>query len=157
MRNSEYASYSLLAIGQSPLKTLASEFATSLACSRALHELYSGNTTWTAPDPFKVFTELRLAQRNLTHEGIAALELPKSFVKKTSHPDFNPKEALKLAKELGTEQDSLDAQYVSELANVDETVETIRGRQRDYTPAVHQWVRVLAEKGVLRQFIQDMN
>ncbi|KAI0381119.1 cysteine proteinase [Hypomontagnella monticulosa] len=157
MRNSEFSSFSLLAIGQSPLKTLASELATSIACSRALHELYSGNTFWSVPDPFKTFANYRTAQQGLTHETITALGLPQSFVDKMSHPDFIPKEALKLAEELKTEQESLDAQYVAELATVDDTVEMIRSRQRDYTPAVHQWVRVLAEKGVLRQLIQEMD
>ncbi|KAI1135455.1 cysteine proteinase [Hypoxylon sp. FL0543] len=157
MRNSEFSSYSLLAICQSPLYTLAEELATSLACSRALHELYSGNPTWTVPDPFKTFSDERLAQRNLTPEGIASLQLPASFVAKTSQPDFGAAEALILAQDLRIEQDSLDAQYAAELATVGETVEMIRGRQRDYTPAIHQWVRALAEKGVLRELIQEMD
>ncbi|KAI1411544.1 cysteine proteinase [Hypoxylon sp. FL1857] len=157
MRNSDFSSYSLLAICQSPLYTLAEELATSLACSRALHELYSGNPTWTVPDPFKTFSDERLAQRNLAPAGIAALQLPVSFVDKTSQPDFGVAEALTLARDLGIEQESLDAQYVAELATVDEAVEMVRGRQRDYTPAIHQWVRALAEKGVLRELIQEMD
>ncbi|KAI0836162.1 cysteine proteinase [Hypoxylon sp. FL0890] len=157
MRNSEFSSYSLLAICQSPLDTLAGDLATSLASSRALHELYSANPIWTVPDPFKTFSDERLAQRNLTSEGIAGLQLPMSFLVKTSQPNFGPAEASTLAQELRTEQDALDAQYVAELAAVDETVEMIRGRQRDYTPAIHQWVRALAEKGVLRELIQGMD
>lgn len=155
-RNSEIPEFSLLAICQSPLQTLAKEFATSLACSHALHELYSGNTNWTVPDPFKAFPASHLAQRNLTREDITSQELPDLYRIRTSHPDFNSDEALKLGKELRTEQDSLDAQYVAELATVDEAVDIIRGRQRDYTPAIHHWVRALAEKGVLRGLIQDM-
>ncbi|KAI0844876.1 cysteine proteinase [Daldinia vernicosa] len=156
MRNSEMPEFSLLAICQSPLQTLAKELAISLACSHALHELYSGNTNWTVPDPFKAFPAPHLAQRNLTREDIVSQELPDLYKIRTSHPDFNADEALKLAKELRTEQDSLDAQYVAELATVDEAVDIIRGRQRDYTPAIHHWVRALAEKGVLRGLIQDI-
>ncbi|KAF3066371.1 Ubiquitin carboxyl-terminal hydrolase isozyme L5 [Daldinia childiae] len=155
-RNSEIPDFSLLAICQSPLQTLAKEFATSLACSHALHELYSGNTNWTVQDPFKAFPASHLAQRNLTREYITSQELPDLYKIRTSHPDFNSDEASKLGKELRTEQDSLDAQYVAELATVDEAVDIIRGRQRDYTPAIHHWVRALAEKGVLRGLIQDM-
>ncbi|KAI0098441.1 cysteine proteinase [Daldinia grandis] len=156
MMQKEIPEFSLLAICQSPLKTLAKELATSLACSHALHKLYGGNTNWTAPDPSKAFPAFHLTQRNLTREDIASQELPALYRIRTSHPDFNSDEALKLAKELRTEQDSLDAQYVAELATVDEAVDIIRGRQRDYTPAIHHWVRVLAEKGALRGLIQDM-
>ncbi|KAI8965536.1 cysteine proteinase [Daldinia sp. FL1419] len=156
MRNSDFSSYSLLAICQSPLNALSKDLATSLACSHALHELYSGNLNWTVPDPFKAFPASHLAERNLTREGISATTLPDTYTAKTSHPDFDATDALNLAKDLRTEQDSLDAQYVAELAAVDEAVDIIRGRQRDYTPAIHHWVRALAEKGVLRGLIQEM-
>ncbi|KAI1105422.1 cysteine proteinase [Jackrogersella minutella] len=154
-RNSEDSSYSLLAICQSPLKTLAGELATSLSRSHALHSRFGGDKAWTAPDPFETFTDARLAQLNLSRAKVASLKPPDSFLAQTSSPDFGPAEALALAKDLRTEQDFLDVQYVAELATVDEAVETVRGRQRDYTPAVHQWVRSLAEKGVLRGLIQE--
>ncbi|KAI1371013.1 cysteine proteinase [Hypoxylon crocopeplum] len=157
MRNADFSSYSLLSICQSPLKTLSGDLAISLACSRALDELFSGNPTWSIPDPFKTFIDARLTQRNLSRKGIADLELPAPFTAKMGQVDFGPAEALEIAGELKTEQDSLDAQYVVELATIDEAVEMVRGRQRDYTPAIHQWVRALAEKGVLRELIQEMN
>ncbi|KAI1804669.1 cysteine proteinase [Daldinia bambusicola] len=156
MRNSEFSSYSLLAICQSPLDTLTKDLATSLACSHALHELFQGNTKWTAPDPFSAFPASHLAQRNLAREHILSVELPPSYTARTSHPDFGSDEGMEMARELRAEQDSLDAQYVAEMAAVDEAVDIIRGRQRDYTPAIHQWVRALAEKGVLRGLIQEM-
>ncbi|KAI2469175.1 cysteine proteinase [Annulohypoxylon bovei var. microspora] len=156
MRNSEYSSYSLLAICQSPLQALCAELATSLVCSRTLHELFSQNSDWTVPDPFEILTNMRPDQRNTTSESLTRATHPASFTAKTSDPDFNAAAALQLAQELKTEQDSLDAQYVAELAAVDEAVETVRGRQRDYTPAIHQWVKALAEKGVLREFIREM-
>ncbi|KAI2627534.1 cysteine proteinase [Hypoxylon sp. NC1633] len=156
-RNSNFSSYSLLSICHSPLKTLSNELAASLACSHALDKLYSGNPTWSVSDPFKTFDDARLAQLNLTREGIAGLELPASFTTKTGEIDFGPAEALELAGKLKAEQDSLDAQHVVELATVDEAVEMVRGRQRDYTPAIHQWVRALAEKGALRELILEMD
>ncbi|KAI1207415.1 cysteine proteinase [Annulohypoxylon truncatum] len=156
VRNSEFSSYSLLAICQSPLKTLCTELATSLACSRTLHERFSNDPAWTIPDPSEIFTNMRPGQRNMTSESLKKAELTESFTTKTSHPEFDTAAALQLAQELKMEQDSLNAQYVAELATVDEAVETVRGRQRDYTPAIHQWVKALAEKGVLREFIQEM-
>ncbi|KAI1463549.1 cysteine proteinase [Daldinia caldariorum] len=156
-RNSEFSSYSLLAICQSPLDTLTKELATSLACSHALHERFKGDAKWTFPDPFASFPTSHLAQRNLTRESILSVELPAPYTARTkSRPGFDADEALALARELKTEQDSLDAQYVAEMAAVDEAVDIIRGRQRDYTPAIHCWVRALAEKGVLRGLIREI-
>ncbi|KAL7620034.1 hypothetical protein AAE478_010583 [Parahypoxylon ruwenzoriense] len=157
LRNSDFSSYSLLAICQSPLKALSSDLARSLTCSHALDTLFSGNPTWTVSPPFKTFPDARLAQRNLTREMIVGFELPISFKDRVGATDFGPEQALALARDLNTEQESLDAQYVAELATVDEAVEMVRGRQRDYTPAIHQWVRALAEKGVLRELIQEID
>ncbi|KAI1458521.1 cysteine proteinase [Annulohypoxylon moriforme] len=156
MRNSEFSSYSLLAICQSPLKTFCIELATSLACSRTLHKRFNSDPAWTVPDPLDIFADMRPEQRNMTSEHLEKAELTESFATRTSRPDFDTAAALELAQELKTEQESLNAQYVAELASVDEAVETVRGRQRDYTPAIHQWVKALAEKGVLREFIQEI-
>ncbi|KAI1090504.1 cysteine proteinase [Rostrohypoxylon terebratum] len=156
MRNSEMSSYSLLAICQSPLKTLCMELATSLACSRTLQEHFSKDPAWTVPDPNEIFTDMRPEQRNMTSEHLEKAVLPESFTSRISQPDFDTAAALQSAQELKTEQESLNAQYVAELSAVDEAVETVRGRQRDYTPAIHQWVKALAEKGVLRELIQEM-
>ncbi|OTB02380.1 hypothetical protein M426DRAFT_13527 [Hypoxylon sp. CI-4A] len=156
MSNSDFSSYSLLSICQSPLQTLSNDLATSLACSCTLHNMFSGDQTWTIPDPFQVFPNARLMQRGLTTKTVISQRHPESFQAKVGHADFAIAEAAELARELRTEQDSLDAQYVAELATVDEAVETVRGRQRDYTPAIHQWVQALAEKGVLRELIQEM-
>ncbi|KAI0893187.1 cysteine proteinase [Annulohypoxylon nitens] len=156
MRNSEMSSYSLLAICQSPLKTLCIELATSLACSRTLQERFGKDPTWTVPDSNEIFTDMRPEQRNMISEHLEKAVLPESFMSRIGQPDFDTAAALQLAQELKTEQESLNAQYVAELASVDEAVETVRGRQRDYTPAIHQWVKALAEKGVLRELIQEM-
>ncbi len=33
----------------------------------------------------------------------------------------------------------------------------IHERQRDYTPAIHEWVSILAEKGALRELIAEVD
>ncbi|KAI0397498.1 cysteine proteinase [Xylariaceae sp. FL0594] len=71
--------------------------------------------------------------------------------------DMGKNPLVSLAEGLRAEQDDLDARYAAEAAAVDEAVEMIRRRQRDYTPAIHAWVRILAEKGVLRELIQEMD
>lgn len=49
----------------------------------------------------------------------------------------------------------LTAEHAVEIASCKEGLEMMHERQKDYTPAVHQWVQILAEKGVLRRFIVE--
>ncbi|KAI0157077.1 cysteine proteinase [Hypoxylon sp. FL1284] len=152
MRNSEYSSYNLLAICQSPLKNRARELAENLACSFALHkhsEAVSG--------PFTTFTDARLGQFNLTRDFIVSLPLPASFNATVNEPAFDSSAAHALAEELELKRESLEALLVSELEIVDEMMRKFRGRQRDYTPAIHEWVRLLAQKRALRGLIQEMD
>ncbi|CAJ2508576.1 Uu.00g136020.m01.CDS01 [Anthostomella pinea] len=155
--DSEFMSYNLLAICQSPLTTISDSLAANLACAHALEGLFSGGLSWNVPSPWKTFPDDRLAKFNLRRDQITERELPATFTSKSSRPDFDLAAARKLAEELHADQEALEAQYVAELATVQEAVEMIRGRQRDYTPAVHQWVRLLAEKGELREFIQQID
>ncbi|KAI3319906.1 cysteine proteinase [Xylariaceae sp. AK1471] len=157
-QDDEFLSFNLLAICQSPLLTITQELATSLATAKALDDVVSGGSSWNVPNPWSHFPDDRLARFNLTRDQILAEYSPRpSFETEISDPRFNLAAAQKLAEELCAEQEALEAQYVAEVATVEEAVEMIRARQRDYTPAVHQWLRVLAEKGVLRELIQDMD
>ncbi|KAI1428956.1 ubiquitin carboxyl-terminal hydrolase [Xylaria sp. FL1777] len=157
-QNDEFLSFNLLAICQSPLVTLSRDLATSLATAKALDDVVTGSPSWDVPTPWETFPDDRLARFNLTREQILTQHAPHpSFDTRVSDPSFDLDAARKLAHELRTEQETLETQYVNEVATVDEAVEMIRARRHDYTPAVHQWVRVLAEKGVLRQLIQEMD
>ncbi|KAI0441834.1 cysteine proteinase [Xylaria telfairii] len=128
-------SFNLLAICQSPLLTLSQSLARSLATAEALG----------VGDVWKSFPDERLARLNLTREQILG-EFSSSL----------PGDAQTLTEEeLRAKMEALEARYVEEVAAVHDAVEMNRARQRDYTPAVHQWVRVLAEKGVLRELIQE--
>ncbi|KAI1751084.1 cysteine proteinase [Xylaria castorea] len=134
-QDDEYPSFNLLAICQSPLLTLSQSLARSLATAKALD----------ISDVWKSFPDERLARFGLNREQILA-----EF---SSSPP--PDDAQKSTREeLRAEAEALEARYVEEEAAVHDAVEMIRARQRDYTPAVHQWVRVLADKGVLRDLIQ---
>ncbi|KAI8627587.1 cysteine proteinase [Xylariaceae sp. FL1651] len=157
-RDDEFLSFNLLAICQSPLLTISQKLAASLATTDAVSGMFSRNPVWNVPSPWLSFPDDRLARFNLTRNEITTNHSPPPHVAtQISDPSFDLAAAQKLVGELRTEQEALEAQYVAELATIDEAVEMIRGRQRDYTPAVHQWVRILAEKGVLRELIQEMD
>jgi ubiquitin carboxyl-terminal hydrolase L5 len=154
----EFLSFNLLAICQSPLLTITQALATNLATAKALDDVVSGGSSWNVPNPWSHFPDDRLARFNLRRDQILAEYSPRPSLKnQMSDPGFTLAAAQKLAEELCAEQEVLEAQYIAEVATVDEAVEMIRARQRDYTPAVHQWLRVLAEKGVLRGLIQEMD
>jgi ubiquitin carboxyl-terminal hydrolase L5 len=160
-QDDEFLNFNLLAICQSPLLTISQDLATSLATAKALDDVVvTGSPSWDddVPTPWTNFPDDRLARFNLTRDHILTQCSPRpSFDAQISDPAFNLAAAQKLAEELRVEQEALEAQYVAELATVDEAVDMISGRQRDYTPAVHQWLRILAEKGVLRELIQESN
>lgn len=158
LRNSEYCSYNLLAICQSPLKKRTGDLAESLACSAALHDLFASSPSQSIPDPFATFTDARLARLSLTRENVAECRVPASFAAKLERPDFDSAAALQMARDLEAEQSLLEVLMVAELEGVDEMMERFRGRQRrDYTPAIHHWVKALAEKGILRELIQEID
>ncbi|KAI1814140.1 cysteine proteinase [Poronia punctata] len=154
-QDNEYLSFNLLATCQSPLLTTSQQLGKSLATSLALANLHN----WPLDSIWGRFTDDEyLARFGLTREKILANFSPhKSFKERANRPDFDIKAAERLAEELRTEQDSLDARHAAELATVDEAIEMIRGRRRDYTPAIHKWVRILAEKGVLEDLIRDVD
>ncbi|KAI1349239.1 ubiquitin carboxyl-terminal hydrolase [Xylaria sp. FL0043] len=157
-QNNEFLSFNLLAICQSPLLTISRNLARSLATAKALDDVVTGSPSWDVPTPWENFPDSRLERFDLTREQILAEHSPHpSFDARVNDPNFDLVTAQKLAQELCNEQEALEAQYVNEVATVDEAVEMIRARRRDYTPAVHQWVRILAEKGVLRQLIQEVD
>lgn len=149
--------YNLLAVCQSPLKALSSELGTNYACGRYLHEAGHMIPTWGVPDPLKDVSDAQLAEYNLTRAAINALHPPPDFLKQVMREDFDAHAARKLASELENRRLFLITQHANGLDKANLAVDVIRGRQRDFTPAVHRWARVLAEKGMLRQMIRDMD
>ncbi|GAP89867.1 putative ubiquitin carboxyl-terminal hydrolase protein [Rosellinia necatrix] len=167
-QNDEFLSYNLLAVCQSPLLALSRDLAASLATAKALEDavavavagnpsspsLWDGaGATWTD------FADDRLARCGLTRERILADFAPDAsrLGNSSGSSALDPAAARALAAELRAEQAALEARYVDEAATADEAVDMIRARRRDYTPAVHHWVRLLAEKGVLRELIKEVD
>ncbi|KAI0104223.1 cysteine proteinase [Nemania sp. FL0031] len=162
-QNDEFLSFNLLAICQSPLLTLSRRLATSLSTAKALEDAIassplSRDVNINIKTPWADFPNDRLARFNLTREKISA-EFPPDAARVGGavRGDGDGDAAQSLAEELRAELEALEALYVAEVATVEEAVDMIRARGRDYTPAVHQWVRTLAEKGVLRELIQEMD
>ncbi|KAI5859918.1 cysteine proteinase [Durotheca rogersii] len=146
MRGADFSSYSLLAVCRSPVRGLVADLAANLAGARALAARRGPDP---GPDPAPPWDDAaRLAQWGLTREAVARAAPPPAAL-----ADPDPDAA---ARRLAAQRDALEARYAAELAAADEAAEAARGRQRDYTPAIHQWVRALAQKGALRALIQEI-
>ncbi|RYP55461.1 hypothetical protein DL769_010157 [Monosporascus sp. CRB-8-3] len=153
MMLNEALSYNLLAVCQSPLTTISRSLAANLAGTLALHYTFREEPTWTYPDPLSNFADdARLAQFGLTRAAVASTPVPPAVLAAKTVDA-----AKKLMWDLRNEREALEAEHAAEIATVDEAVSMIRGRQRDYTPAIHEWLRVLAEKGVLRELITEID
>ncbi|TGJ78563.1 hypothetical protein E0Z10_g10200 [Xylaria hypoxylon] len=128
-QNDEFLSFNLLAICQSPLLTLSQNLATSLATAKALDDVVTGSPSWEVPTPWENFPDDRLVRFNLTREQILTQYSPHpSFDTRVNDPSFDLVAAQKLAEELRAEQEVLEAQYIAEVAAVDEAVDMIRAR-----------------------------
>ncbi|RYP69793.1 hypothetical protein DL771_005902 [Monosporascus sp. 5C6A] len=153
MMLNEALSYNLLAVCQSPLTSISRSLAANLAGTLALHYAFREESTWTYPDPLSNFADdARLAQLGLTRAAVASTPVPPAVLAAKTVDA-----AKKLMWDLRNEREALEAEHAAEMATVDEAVSMIRGRQRDYTPAIHEWLRVLAEKGVLRDLIAEID
>ena len=58
--------------------------------------------------------------------------------------------------DLALRQRQLRSEYRGELAAQAEDEERVRGRRQDWTPAIHAWVRRLAEHGVLQELAEEV-
>ena len=56
-----------------------------------------------------------------------------------------------LARKTAAELGDAVARHGAEILALATDLERVEGRKRDYTPAIHAWVKILAEKGVLEQ------
>lgn len=56
-----------------------------------------------------------------------------------------------LARKTAAELGKAVARHGAEIMALATDLERVEGRKKDYTPAIHAWVKILAEKGVLEQ------
>ena len=136
----EALSFNLLAICRSPLAIITQALAANTAACRALDTRFGNDAAWTptvapgsdSPPPSTAAAEAE-AEAEEAPTDIGA--------------------ARQRAQELEERRAALQAQRAVETAAAHEAVALIRARQRDYTPAIHEWVAILAEKGALRELI----
>ena len=158
---SDNMSFNLLALCRTPLDTLRQELVTNIRKLLTLEKrileipemssIAASERTWLNGDD-----ETSLAEYGVSKEDLTTAAAPQSFKDKISKPSFETAEALDLQQSLEDEQKRIRSEYVAELAATDEDEARVLGRKKDYAPAIHEWVKKLAEHGVLQELINNV-
>jgi len=156
--------FSLLALCRSPFQSLRRELASNVQRVSVLGRQQAAKSSeWqkltdAADNGLLDDSKLdALAEYSLALEDLSKVEIPQSFIDEIEKPSFGTSDAIDLRQTLDDEQRRIKSEFMVELNAWNEDETRVEGRRNDYTPALHGWVRKLAEKGVLADLVGDVN
>ncbi|RBQ75199.1 hypothetical protein FVER14953_05038 [Fusarium verticillioides] len=152
-------SFNLLALCQSPLTAYSQTIAQAAASLRYLHEntesLPAFKDLISAEEaPLDIEDDSRLSDFNLTKADIIKTHVLDTLQEKLKRPSFDTQSAYELHQELVVDVKAAMGEYRSELMAISDNEQRVKGRKKDYGPALHKWMKKLAEKGVLEEVIK---
>ncbi|KAG5769756.1 hypothetical protein H9Q72_003107 [Fusarium xylarioides] len=152
-------SFNLLALCQSPLtaysQTIARAAASLQYLRRDTESLPAFKDLVSAEKPpLDTEDESRLSDFNLTKTDILGAHVPEALQEKLNRPGFDTQRAYELHQELVVDVKAAMGEYRSELMAISDDEQRVKGRKKDYGPALHKWMKKLAEKGVLEEVIE---
>jgi ubiquitin carboxyl-terminal hydrolase L5 len=152
-------SFNLLALCQSPLTAYSQTIAQAAASLKYLHEntesLLAFKDLISAEEaPLDIEDDSRLSDFNLTKADIIKTHVPDTLQEKLKQPSFDTQSAYELHQELVVDVKAAMGEYRSELMAISDNEQRVKGRKKDYGPALHKWMKKLAEKGVLEEVIK---
>ena len=167
--------FSLLALCGDRRAALRRQLAVNIHCTKLLDDAFRKESAWfekdTSPPSFKNHISSFGDQSKLDEFQLSADE---AQVMIKSSPDalqlqdkiqagsMEMAEALLVRTELRQKQERIRSQYCTEVASVPEGDEDggfqdeDPGRRKDHTPAIHEWVTKLAERGVLKELHEQV-
>ncbi|KAH6955057.1 hypothetical protein HG530_015823 [Fusarium avenaceum] len=152
-------SFNLLALCQSPLGAHSQTIARAIASLQYLHT--SAGSLPTFKDlvsaerfPLDIESEQQLAEYSLTKSDVTSAQIPESLQKKIQRAGFDTQCAYELHQELVVDVKAAMGEYRAELMTISDDEQRVKGRKKDYGPALHKWMSKLAEKGVLEDVIK---
>lgn len=153
-------SFNLLALCQSPLAAHSQAIARAVASLRHLHAQLQACSAFTElvaaePSPLDIDDESRLSEFNLSKPAIIETEVPEGIREKCARTDLEASDAYALHQKLVIEVKASMGEYRAELMAIADDEQRVKGRKKDYGPALHKWVKKLAEKGVLEDAIKS--
>ena len=153
-------SFNLLALCQSPLASVSQSIAhamSSLHCfnEHIKHTAFLKDVIDTKGPLLGPHDTSLLSEFNLSTEDIDTAGPSQSLRDRLQQLSDDAQQASDLQQELVTEAKALMGEYRGELLAMAQEEQRVAGRKQDYTPALHCWVKKLAEKGVLEDIIQN--
>ncbi|KPM35759.1 hypothetical protein AK830_g10815 [Neonectria ditissima] len=151
-------SFNLLALCQSPLATHSQAIAIAVASLYHLDTQMQACSTFTElvaaePKPLDVDDDSQLAEFNLSKLDIVDARIPETIRERVSQAEPRASDAYALHQDLVVEVKAAIGEFRAELTAIADDEQRVKGRKRDYGPALHAWVKKLAEKGVLEDVI----
>ncbi|PNY24403.1 Ubiquitin carboxyl-terminal hydrolase isozyme L5 [Tolypocladium capitatum] len=151
--------FSLLALCRSPL--VAERNAIALAVAEMLHlrseKQHDAQLVdmVSADEPvIDIESSAELREFGLEKSDIINAHVPGSHEARISEPDFGAEKAYARYAELVTEARRAMGTYRQAIIDVADEEKRVTARTKDYTPALHCWMKKLAEKGVLEDVIK---
>ena len=152
-------SFNLLALCESPLahhsRTIASAVASLMFVLEQTDSTDFKELIAAEGKPLVIENERELTQFNLTKADIAEAPVPHSLVERISQSDFDTGKALALYQALVVDVKAAIGEYRAEMMAIADDEQRVKGRKKDYGPALHKWVKKLAEKGVLEDVLKN--
>ncbi|KAF7542823.1 hypothetical protein G7Z17_g11248 [Cylindrodendrum hubeiense] len=153
-------SFNLLALCQSPLAAHSQAIGCTIASLRYLHAQMQTSPTFTEliaadPQPLDIDDESQISEFNLSRTSIIEAKVPETIRDKCSQTGLETSAAYTLHQELVIETKAAMGEYRAELMAIADDEQRVKGRKKDYGPALHKWVKKLAEKGVLEDAIKN--
>ena len=153
-------SFNLLALCQSPLAALSQAIARAMASLLYLHAKMSTSPTFTElvsaeEMPLNIEDETHLEAYDLKRSDIDNAQVPDDLRERLLEQGFDASKAYSLHQELVIVVKATMGEYRAELMAIADDERRVKGRKKDYGPALHKWVKKLAEKGVLEDVIKN--
>lgn len=150
--------FNLVAISRSPIPTITAQISQQIHSLRELRRLTPLCTkdwaTLQDSHPFNFFeANPDLSRFQLTEAIISAAPLPQDLEPILSDLSDEctelPQRCVDYHASILSRLRHLIEDYEKEVAFVEDAERAVKGRKKDYTPAIHAWVKKLAEKGLL--------
>ncbi|KAI6779638.1 Ubiquitin carboxyl-terminal hydrolase isozyme L5-like protein [Emericellopsis cladophorae] len=149
--------FSLQALCQNPLTVYGARIAEGLASLQAIETTArSRHATW---QPLSALVSEEELPSFLADLRLDADTTERAFVPQAVHNRLEKvatdDEAQLLYEEVATETKATIGEYQAELLSMAEDEQRVKGRRKNYGPALHRWVTKLAEKGLLEGMISS--
>jgi hypothetical protein len=152
---SDLVEVNLMALCKNPVASLPEKITKQLRAFHILKERFGENAEWAKeflkdPQLSGDGSEL-LAEYGLTRENMMGADLQEDLESRLYDPDLTATSPLTvgLTNEIVSSLYTAMADYNNEAKDDKTAEEKVKERKKDYTSAVHEWLKVLAEKNVL--------